>query len=200
MWFERFKFLLHIFAAGFAHIAHPIGSLLSGPVCDKIGRRNTIAMVTIPLTITWIMLGFARSFPVICIGFAIIGFCMGLKESPSITYVSEIRWLHFFLNNGLCSNRFICEFGRQLLLNPQCDGRFQSGKFSDQEVRNTGKRKFLNEFNWSRETFCLQASKGFNFYPKFHFLWKLTASNNGWSSKNSLKIKLFFRLKIQLIE
>lgn len=74
-------------AASFAHIAHPIGSLLSGPVCDKFGRRNTILMVTIPLTMSWLVLGFADSFPIICICFAAIGFCMGLKESPSITYV-----------------------------------------------------------------------------------------------------------------
>lgn len=81
------------YLASFAHIAHPIGSLLSGPVCDKIGRRNAILLVTIPLTITWILLGFARSFSVICIGFAVMGFCMGLKESASITYVSEIRYI-----------------------------------------------------------------------------------------------------------
>lgn len=71
-------------------MAHPIGSLLSGPVCDKIGRRKAIMMVTIPLTAAWIMLGFAQSFPLICVGFTIIGFSMGLKEAPSITYVSEI--------------------------------------------------------------------------------------------------------------
>lgn len=47
-------------------------------------------MLTIPLTITWILLGFAQSFPLICIGFTIVGFCMGLKETPAITYVSEI--------------------------------------------------------------------------------------------------------------
>lgn len=71
-------------------MAHPIGSLLSGPICDRIGRRNAIMMVTIPLTLSWLMLSFAHSFFVICLGFASIGFCMGLKESPSITYVSEI--------------------------------------------------------------------------------------------------------------
>lgn len=48
--------------------------------------------VTLPLTLSWLMLGFARSFPIICVGFAMVGFCMGLKESSSILYVSEIRW------------------------------------------------------------------------------------------------------------
>ncbi|XP_031634375.1 facilitated trehalose transporter Tret1-like [Contarinia nasturtii] len=76
--------------SSFAHIAHPIGSLLSGPICDKIGRRKAILFVTIPLAITWIILGLSHSFPLICVCFAMIGFCMGLKEAPSVTYVSEI--------------------------------------------------------------------------------------------------------------
>lgn len=84
-------YLTFEFVASFAHIAHPIGSLVSGPICDKIGRRKAIMTVTIPLTIAWIMLGFAYSFPIICVGFATIGFIMGIKEAPSITYVSEIR-------------------------------------------------------------------------------------------------------------
>lgn len=69
--------------------------------------------VTLPLTIAWLMLGFAQSFPVVCLGFALCGFSFGLKvishssvitlffeiilkyykiskEAPSLTYVSEI--------------------------------------------------------------------------------------------------------------
>lgn len=69
--------------------------------------------VTLPLTIAWLMLGFAQSFPVVCLGFALSGFSFGLKvisnlslitlffeiilkyykiskEAPSLTYVSEI--------------------------------------------------------------------------------------------------------------
>lgn len=79
-----------IFTATCAYIAQPIGALLSGPLSDRIGRRKTLLLLTIPLTITWIVLGFAQSFPLICIGFTLIGFCMGLKETPAITYVSEI--------------------------------------------------------------------------------------------------------------
>lgn len=79
------------FAASFAHVMHPIGGLVSSPVCDRIGRRRAIMLVTIPLIVVWIMLGYAQSFPVICLGFMLLGFCFGLKESPSLTYVSEIR-------------------------------------------------------------------------------------------------------------
>lgn len=62
----------------------------SGPLCDRYGRRKMIWIATIPLTISWLMLGFAQSFPLICICFSISGFCMGLKESPVLTFVSEI--------------------------------------------------------------------------------------------------------------
>lgn len=73
--------------ASFAHVAHPIGSLLSGPLCDKIGRRRSFMFVSVPLLISWIMLGFSQSFPIICFGFLTLGLCMGLNETPSITYV-----------------------------------------------------------------------------------------------------------------
>lgn len=80
--------------ASFAHMARPIGSLLSGPICDKIGRRRTIMLVAVPLITCWAMLGFAYSFPLICLGVAVIGFCFGLKEAPSLTYISEVRYVH----------------------------------------------------------------------------------------------------------
>lgn len=79
------------FAASFAHIAHPIGSLVSGPICDRIGRRRAIMLVTVPLIVAWIVLGYSQSFLTVCFGFLILGFCFGLKESPSVTYVCEIR-------------------------------------------------------------------------------------------------------------
>lgn len=49
-----------------------------------------ILISTIPLTFAWILLAFSQSFALICVGFGIIGFCMGLKESPTLTFVSEI--------------------------------------------------------------------------------------------------------------
>lgn len=79
-----------IFAATFSHIAHPIGSLMSGPINDRFGRRKAIMMVNIPLTICWIILGFTQTFPLICLLFSIMGFCFGLKEAPSLTYITEI--------------------------------------------------------------------------------------------------------------
>lgn len=79
-----------LISATCAYITQPIGAVISGPICDKFGRRKMILVSTVPLTLAWILLGFSQSFPLICTGFAVIGFCMGLKESPTLTFVSEI--------------------------------------------------------------------------------------------------------------
>lgn len=80
-----------IILATLAHVAHPIGGVVSGPINDKIGRRKAIMLVNIPLTMSWIILGFSHSFPLICLLFTLVGFCFGLMEAPTLTYVSEIR-------------------------------------------------------------------------------------------------------------
>lgn len=50
-------------------------------------------LITLPIFGTFLTLGFVQSYEVICIGFAILGFIFGLKEAPTITYVSEIRYI-----------------------------------------------------------------------------------------------------------
>lgn len=83
------------FSASFAHIAHPIGSLVSGPICDLFGRRKTFMIVSVPLLAGWIILSNAQSFPIICFGFLLLGFCLGVKDAPAVTYCCEIRCIFF---------------------------------------------------------------------------------------------------------
>lgn len=91
---RTFIILIH-FSASFAHIAHPIGSMMSGPICDKFGRRKTFRIVSVPLFAGWILLGYAHSFPIICFGFLLLGFCLGVKDAPAVTYCCEIRYISF---------------------------------------------------------------------------------------------------------
>lgn len=72
-------------------IGHPLGSVISGPICDLLGRRKTMIIIAIPLLISMIMLSFAQSFVVICFGFFLLSFMFGLKDSPTTVYVSEVR-------------------------------------------------------------------------------------------------------------
>lgn len=82
---------IYLLLASFAYLLYPIGGLLSGPICDRVGRRKAIMLACVPLVITWIMLGFAQSFPLICLGFTLLGLTFGLAESPSYTFAGEIR-------------------------------------------------------------------------------------------------------------
>lgn len=50
-------------------------------MCDVIGRRRTMMLITLPIFITFLTLGFAQSFELICVGFALLGFIFGLKEA-----------------------------------------------------------------------------------------------------------------------
>lgn len=90
---QYFTFMIIIInSASLAFIAHPIGSVVGGKLCDVYGRRKIMMAITVPIFIAFAMLGFATSYEVICIGFAALGFIFGLKEAPTITYCSEIRF------------------------------------------------------------------------------------------------------------
>lgn len=49
-------------------------------------------LVVAPAVIAFIMLGLAESFEVVFIAFLLLSFIFGLKDAPSVIYVSEVRW------------------------------------------------------------------------------------------------------------
>lgn len=73
------------------YIGHPFGSILSGFISDALGRRRALLLVVAPAVIAFIMLGFAETFEVVFIGFLLLSFIFGLKDAPSVIYVSEVR-------------------------------------------------------------------------------------------------------------
>lgn len=81
------------FPATLIHLAHPIGSFLSGILSDGIGRRKTLILVNIPFAIGWIVLGFSQSLTVICIVFTMFGILLGLNEASIATYTIEIWYV-----------------------------------------------------------------------------------------------------------
>lgn len=82
---------MHFFAAMCTYIGHPFGSIMSGFISDALGRRRSLMLVVAPAVIAFIMLGLAESFEVVFIGFLLLSFIFGLKDSPSVIYVSEVR-------------------------------------------------------------------------------------------------------------
>lgn len=84
---------IDFYVASLSYIGHPCGSLLSGLVCDRFGRRKALMISIAPVVFVFAMLGFAESFTVVCIGFVVLSFVFGLKDAPALVYISETRYL-----------------------------------------------------------------------------------------------------------
>lgn len=80
------------YAASFTFIGHPFGAVLSGFVSDALGRRKALLFIVAPAVFAFVALGFAESYAVICACFFFLSFIFGLKDAPSVIYVSEVRY------------------------------------------------------------------------------------------------------------
>nr|XP_018906862.1 PREDICTED: facilitated trehalose transporter Tret1-like [Bemisia tabaci] len=69
---------------------HPIGSLMSGLLQDKFGRKGAMMLVNIPIFMGWMILYFAESIHALYIVSVIMGLCTGLAEAPLHAYIGEI--------------------------------------------------------------------------------------------------------------
>lgn len=83
-------------------LATPVGSLVSGPFLDTIGRRGCLQLAAIPLCLGWIIIGFANNVSCILFGRVVAGLAVGLMAVPSQVLVSEVAdpGLRGFLNGG----------------------------------------------------------------------------------------------------
>lgn len=70
--------------------ATPLGSMLSGPIMEAIGRRKTLQVSTLPLVIGWILIGTASHHAVLLLGRIVCGFAVGTLAAPSQVYLGEI--------------------------------------------------------------------------------------------------------------
>lgn len=67
------------FSASLTLIGHPFGSVLSGLISDKFGRRRALMIVVAPAVLAFIMLGSSHSFILVCLSFFSLSFIFGLK-------------------------------------------------------------------------------------------------------------------------
>ncbi|KAG6440722.1 hypothetical protein O3G_MSEX001422 [Manduca sexta] len=70
--------------------ATPLGSMLSGPVMEAIGRRRTLQACTLPLVVGWIIIGTATHHYLLLLGRIVCGFAVGIMAAPSQVYLGEI--------------------------------------------------------------------------------------------------------------
>ncbi|CAK1580152.1 unnamed protein product [Parnassius mnemosyne] len=70
--------------------ATPLGSMLSGPIMEAIGRRRTLQVSTFPLVLGWILIGTAVHHAWLLLGRVVCGFAVGIMAAPSQVYLGEI--------------------------------------------------------------------------------------------------------------
>ncbi|XP_013097933.1 facilitated trehalose transporter Tret1-2 homolog isoform X2 [Stomoxys calcitrans] len=70
-------------------LATPVGSFLSGPMADYIGRRSTLLVSVIPVFIGWSILALAQSYPMLLVGRLLCGFATGILGGPAQVYIAE---------------------------------------------------------------------------------------------------------------
>ncbi|XP_073956671.1 facilitated trehalose transporter Tret1-like [Choristoneura fumiferana] len=70
--------------------ATPLGSMLSGPIMEAIGRRRTLQCTTLPLIIGWIVIATSVHNGVLLFGRVLCGFAVGVMAAPSQVYLGEI--------------------------------------------------------------------------------------------------------------
>ncbi|XP_072949127.1 facilitated trehalose transporter Tret1-like isoform X2 [Epargyreus clarus] len=70
--------------------ATPLGSMISGPVMEAIGRKRTLQASTLPLVLGWILIGSATHHALILLGRIVCGFAVGIMAAPSQVYLGEI--------------------------------------------------------------------------------------------------------------
>ncbi|XP_013142431.1 PREDICTED: facilitated trehalose transporter Tret1-like [Papilio polytes] len=66
-----------------------LGSMLSGPLMQRAGRKRTLQMTAPLWGGGWLLLGFAPGFALILVGRFLSGLCVGFVLAPAQVYVSE---------------------------------------------------------------------------------------------------------------
>ncbi|CAK1540405.1 unnamed protein product [Leptosia nina] len=66
-----------------------LGSMCSGPLMQRAGRKRTLQLTAPLWTAGWLILGFAPIFPIVLLGRLIAGLCVGFVLAPVQVYVSE---------------------------------------------------------------------------------------------------------------
>ncbi|XP_061716000.1 facilitated trehalose transporter Tret1-like isoform X1 [Cydia pomonella] len=70
--------------------ATPLGSMVSGPIMEFIGRKRTLQSCTLPLIIGWIIIGTSIHNGMLLFGRVFCGFAVGVMAAPSQVYLGEI--------------------------------------------------------------------------------------------------------------
>ncbi|KAJ8705277.1 hypothetical protein PYW07_011104 [Mythimna separata] len=76
--------------ASISPLAMMMGSLLSGPMSDGIGRRLGQFVLIVPFTFGWIIMGQANTNAIMLLGRFVTGICTGAVRANSMVYIGEL--------------------------------------------------------------------------------------------------------------
>lgn len=105
----------------------PVGTILSGPLMDRLGRNRALQVATPFMVAGWTMLGFAQNHAMVLVARALCGAAVGMMAAPSQVFLGEmseprmrgilvgvpfvsysIGILYVFLIGSLISWRYMC--------------------------------------------------------------------------------------------
>uniref|UniRef100_A0AAU6W8N6 Trehalose transporter n=1 Tax=Hyphantria cunea TaxID=39466 RepID=A0AAU6W8N6_HYPCU len=66
-----------------------MGSMLSGALMERVGRKRTLQLTSPIWVASWLILGFAKYYPLLLLGRLITGIGVGFVLAPAQVYVSE---------------------------------------------------------------------------------------------------------------
>ncbi|KAL1139897.1 hypothetical protein AAG570_006874 [Ranatra chinensis] len=80
--------------AGLLLIFQPVGSILSGMLQEPMGRKKCMILVNLPQLAGWLLVYYAQSVETLFLAAICMGFSVGFKEAPTLSYVGEISQPH----------------------------------------------------------------------------------------------------------
>lgn len=76
-----------LFVASAPPLAALLGTVLVGPMMEKLGRKRTITLLSIPFIAGWLVIGVAVNFTMILIGRLVTGLAYGMARAVAPLYV-----------------------------------------------------------------------------------------------------------------
>lgn len=76
--------------ASLLYISMPVGSIISGWLTDRLGRKRAMMLVNIPHLVSWLLIYWASTVPEMYTAAVVLGIGIGIMETPVVTYIGEI--------------------------------------------------------------------------------------------------------------
>lgn len=75
--------MFRLITASVHSLATPVGSFLSGPMADFMGRRSALLIAVLPLFAGWSVLALSQSYGMLLAGRLLCGFATGILGGPA---------------------------------------------------------------------------------------------------------------------